>query len=83
MVLRLAIVLLLLSGCATTAATPAAPKSFYADWIAIANPQQLCAGADSCVKHAQYRGKPLCTLVTAEKDVSTAQVGALMNQCLR
>ena len=77
MVLRLAIVLLL-SGCATTA-----PKSFYADWIAIANPHQLCAGAESCVKHAQYRGKPLCTLVTTDKDVSISQVGALMNECLK
>ena len=77
---RLAIVLLL-SGCATATAT--APKSFYAEWIAIANPHQLCAGADSCVKRAQYRGKPLCTLVTAEKDVSMSQVGVLMNECLK
>jgi hypothetical protein len=72
------IFLALLSGCATTA-----PKSFYADWVAIANPQQLCAGADSCVQHAQYRGKPLCTLVTSDKDVNMSQVGVLMNQCLR
>ena len=79
MVLRLALVLLL-SGCATTTI---APKSFYADWIAISNPQQICAGSDSCVKHALYRGKPLCTLVTGDKDVSTSQVGALMNQCLQ
>jgi hypothetical protein len=75
MVLRLALILLL-AGCAS------APKSFYADWVAIANPKQLCAGADSCVKRAEYKGKPLCTLVTSDKDVSVAQVGALMNQCL-
>jgi hypothetical protein len=74
--LKLAVVALLLSGCASV------PKTFYADWIAIANPQQLCAGADSCVKHAQYKGKALCTLVTADKDISTSQVGILMNQCL-
>ena len=79
MIRRLAVVALLLSGCATAPA----PKTFYADWIAIANPQQLCAGADSCVKHAQYKGKSLCTLVTADKDVSTSQVGLLMNQCLK
>jgi hypothetical protein len=70
--------LVLLSGCATTA-----PKSFYADWIAVANPQQICAGAESCVRHARYRGKPLCTLVTSDKDVDMSQVGVLMNQCLR
>jgi hypothetical protein len=79
MALRAAVVVLvaLLSGCATTT------KSFYADWVAIANPQQLCAGAESCVRHAEYRGKPLCTLVTGDKDVSMSQVGVLMNQCLR
>ena len=78
MILRLAGVALLLSGCASVSA----PKTFYADWIAIANPKQLCAGADSCVKHGQYRGKALCTLVTGDKDVSTSQVGVLMNQCM-
>lgn len=77
MIRSLAVVALLLSGCAS-----APSKTFYADWIAIANPQQLCAGADSCVKHTQYKGKALCTLVTADKDVSTSQVGLLMNQCL-
>ena len=79
MVLRSGVIVLvaLLSGCATTS------KSFYSDWIAIANPQQLCAGEESCVKHAQYLGRPLCTLVTADKDVSMSQVGVLMNQCLR
>lgn len=77
MVLRL-VVVLLLSGCASTA-----PKSFYADWIAVGNPQQLCAGADACVKHARYQGKPLCTLVTADKEVDVSQVGMLMNQCLK
>jgi hypothetical protein len=75
---RLAVVALLLSGCASPPT-----NTFYADWIAIANPQQLCAGADSCVKHAQYKGKSLCTLVTSDKDVSTAQVGILMNQCMK
>ena len=77
---RVAVLILVtvLSGCAA-----APPKSFYADWIAIANPQQLCAGADSCVQHAQYRGKPLCTLVTSDKEVDMAQVGGLMNQCMR
>ena len=77
MVLRLAIALLL-AGCATSA-----PKSFYADWVAITNPQQLCAGEDSCVKRAEYKGKPLCTLVTRDKDVSMSQVGILMNKCLQ
>ena len=31
---------------------------------------------------AEYKGKPLCTMVTADKDVSMSQVGVLMNQCL-
>jgi len=79
MVMKAVVLILvaLLSGCATTA-----PKSFYADWIAVANPQQICAGADSCIKRAQYRGKPLCTLVTSDKELDMAQVGVLMNQCL-
>ena len=79
MALRLAFALLL-AGCATTTDPP---RSFYADWIAITNPRQVCAGSESCVKHAQYRGKPLCTLITADKDVSTSQVGLLMNECLK
>ena len=74
--MRLAFVLLL-GGCAS------APRTFYADWVAIANPAQVCAGAESCVKHAEYKGKPLCTLVTSNKEVDAAQVGVLMQQCLK
>src|SRR5438552_10128708 len=49
--------LIVLSGCATLT-----EQQIYMDWIAIANPAAICAGAPYCVQHSTYRGKKMCTI---------------------
>ncbi len=63
-------------GCAST------EKQTYVDWLAIRNPAALCNGQADCVQRSTYRGKPLCTIVTADKDVSYARLGEQVRQCL-
>jgi hypothetical protein len=69
---------LLLAACATTS-----EKSVYVDWLAVANPSTLCQGQADCVQHSTYRGKPLCTIVTADKAVSYARLGEQVRECLK
>jgi hypothetical protein len=68
---------LALAGCAT------AEKQMYVDWIAVANPAEVCAGKSDCVQHAMYKGKDLCRIVTPDKNVSYARLGEQMRECLR
>ena len=55
----------------------------YVDWIAINNPDVVCADRQDCVQHSTYRGKNLCTIVTADKDVSYARLGEHVRECMR
>jgi hypothetical protein len=66
-----------LANCAT------AEKQMYVDWIAVANPAEVCAGKSDCVQHATYKGRDLCRIVTADKNVSYARLGEQMRECLR
>ena len=70
--------LIVLSGCATLT-----EQQIYMDWIAIANPAAICAGAPDCVQHSTYRGKKMCTIVTADKNVSYARLGEQIRDCMR
>lgn len=70
-----AIAVALIAGCAS------AEKQVYVDWIAISNPEAVCKGADGCVQHSTYRGKPLCTIVTADRNLSYARLGERVREC--
>ena len=65
-----------LIACATT------QKQAYVDWIAVSNPGAICKDMPDCVQHSTWRGKPLCTIVTADKDVSYARLGQQVRECL-
>jgi hypothetical protein len=71
-------VLALLSGCATTV-----DKQMYVDWIAVNNPGTVCAGKPDCVQRSTYKGKELCTIVTADKSVSYSRLGEQVRACLK
>ena len=64
------------AGCA------APQKQVYVDWIAIHNPAVVCGGQPDCVQHSTYRGKSLCTIVTADAKVSYARLGEQVRQCV-
>ena len=66
-----------LGGCAS------AEKQMYVDWIAVANPAEVCAGKNDCVQHSIYKGRDLCRIVTPDKNVSYARLGEQMRECLR
>lgn len=66
----------LLAGCAT-------PHELYVDWIPVSNPAVACAGAPDCVRRATYQGRPLCTIITADRGVSYARLGAQVRECLQ
>jgi len=66
-----------LVGCA------GAEKQMYVDWIAVNNPGTICAGKADCVQHSTYKGKGLCTIVTASKDVSYSRLGEQVRACLK
>jgi hypothetical protein len=65
-----------LAACATT------QQQTYVDWIAVRNPSAICKDKPDCVQHSTWRGKPLCTIVTADKDVSYARLGQQVRECL-
>ena len=67
---------LALCGCATT------QRESYVEWLAIRNPAALCNGQVDCVQRSTWRGKPLCTIVTPDKGVSYARLGAQVRECL-
>ena len=73
----LALALSLLTGCAS------ATTDLYVDWIPLANPAVACDGAADCVQRGTYRGKPLCTIITADREVSYARLGAQVRACLQ
>ena len=75
--LAVALAGLALAGCAT------AEKQMYVDWIAVANPAEVCAGKNDCVQHSIYKGRDLCRIVTPDKNVSYARLGEQMRECLR
>lgn len=68
---------LLVGGCATT------EKQLYVDWIAVANPGEVCAGQSDCIQHSTYKGKAMCTIVTSDKNVSYARLGEQFRDCLK
>jgi hypothetical protein len=70
------ILLVVLTGCAS------AEKQMYVDWIALSNPGTVCAGRPDCVQKSTYKGKGLCTIITANKDVSYSRLGAQVRDCL-
>jgi hypothetical protein len=70
-------VALVLCGCATT------EKQLYVDWIAVANPTDVCAGQSDCIQHSTYKGKAMCTIVTADRNVSYARLGEQFRDCLK
>jgi hypothetical protein len=65
-----------LAACASTT-----QKQVYVEWLPITNPDALCAGKPDCVQHSTYRGKPLCTIVTADKAVSYTRLGEQVREC--
>ncbi len=67
-----------LQGCATTG-----QKETYMQWLSVQNPSARCNGQNDCVQQASYRGKPLCTIVTADRDVSFARLGEQMRECMQ
>ena len=64
-------------GCASV------EKQVYVEWLPIRNPEALCKGNADCVQHSMYRGKPRCTIITADKAVSYERLGAQVRECLR
>ncbi|MBK9605920.1 MAG: hypothetical protein IPO58_05615 [Betaproteobacteria bacterium] len=66
-----------LAGCA------GAEKQMYVDWIAVSNPDVVCAGKPDCVRRSTYKGKDLCTIITANKDVSYSRLGEQVRGCLK
>jgi len=71
------ILIVVLSGCAST------EKQMYFDWIAVSNPGTVCAGKPDCVQRSTYKGKELCTIVTADKGVSYSRLGEQVRGCLK
>jgi hypothetical protein len=71
------ILVALLAGCAS------AEKQMYVDWIAVSNPDTICAGKPDCVRKSVYKGKGLCTIITASKEVSYSRLGEQVRDCLR
>ena len=69
--------LAVLAACAT-----APEQQMYVDWIAVANPETLCEGRSDCVRHSTYRGKKMCTIVTADKSVSYSRLGEQIRDCM-
>lgn len=67
---------------AITAGCASPQKQVYVDWIAINNPAVVCGGKPDCVQHSRYRGKALCTIVTADAKVSYARLGEQVRQCV-
>ncbi|MBK7473087.1 MAG: hypothetical protein IPI73_23145 [Betaproteobacteria bacterium] len=63
--MSLGVLIVALAGCA------GAEKQMYVDWIAVSNPDVVCAGKPDCVRRSTYKGKDLCTIITANKDVTT------------
>lgn len=68
---------LAIGGCA------AAEKQMYVDWIAVANPAEVCDGQADCVQRSTYKGKNLCRIVTPDRNVSYSRLGEQMRECLR
>jgi hypothetical protein len=70
--------IVLLAGCAT-----AVDKQLYVDWIAVNNPATVCSGNPDCVRRSTYKGKDLCTIITADKSVSYSRLGEQVRTCLK
>jgi hypothetical protein len=66
-----------LAGCATT------QQQTYIDWIAVKNPNVICNDRQDCVQRTTWRGMPLCTIVTADREVSYARLGQQVRECLQ
>ena len=70
--------LTVLAGCAN-----APEQQIYVDWIAVANPETLCEGHPDCVRLSTYRGRKMCTIVTADRSVSYSRLGEQVRDCMR
>ena len=75
--MSLGVLIVALAGCA------GAEKQMYVDWIAVSNPDVVCAGKPDCVRRSTYKGKDLCTIITANKDVSYSRLGEQVRGCLK
>jgi uncharacterized lipoprotein YajG len=73
-----ALAIALLAGCAT-----GPDQQMYVDWIAVANPATVCGGQQDCVQQSMYRGRKMCTIVTANKSVSYERLGEHVRACIR
>lgn len=71
------ILVAVLVGCASV------ERQVYVDWIAVANPDTICAGKPDCVQKSTFKGKGLCTIITASKDVSYSRLGEQVRDCLK
>jgi hypothetical protein len=67
-----------LAGCVTLD-----EQQIYVDWIVVANPATICNGEPDCVQHSMHRGKRMCTIVTADKNVSYSRLGEQVRDCIR
>ena len=73
----LGVLIVALAGCA------GAEQQMYVDWIAVTNPGTICAGKPDCVQRSTYKGKDLCTIITANKDVRYSRLGEQVRGCLK
>jgi hypothetical protein len=76
------LVIVMLTGCATTEAANEKKQQMYVDWIAVKNPETVCEGKSSCVQKSSYKGKGLCTIITANKGLSYSRLGEQVRDCL-
>lgn len=76
------LVIVMLTGCATTETANEKKQQMYVDWIAVSNPDQVCAGKTDCVQKSTYKGKSLCTIITSDKGVSYSRLGEQVRNCL-
>jgi hypothetical protein len=65
--------------------SPAAPgrATDVRGLIAVTNPDVVCDGKPDCVRRSTYKGKGLCTIITANKDVSYSRLGEQVRGCLK